>query len=72
MLFTKRNLIRACAVAIPILVIKFFGMPFLFLLKDIEPTTELGIFIVISNTILTISVNVIAVLVCIKIWNKVE
>jgi len=72
MIFTKRNLLRVIAIAIPIFVIKFFGMPFLFLLRDITPTSELGIFIIVSNTILTISVNVIAVLICIKIWNRTQ
>ena len=70
MLFTKRNLIRIFAIAIPIFVIKFFEIPFEFLLSDITPTFELGVFVAISNIILTIAVSVIAVLICIKIWNK--
>ena len=69
-LFTKRNLIRAFAIAIPIFIIKLFEIPFEFLLRDITPTFELGVFVAISNMILTIAVSVIAVLICIKIWNK--
>lgn len=44
MLFTKRNLIRVFAIAIPIFVIKLFEIPFEFLLRNITTTFEHDIF----------------------------
>ena len=72
MLFTRRNLTKAFAITIPILIFNIMSRPFEHLLNGVitDPTTEQAMVIVISSMIFTITVSVIAVLICIKIWNK--
>jgi len=72
MLFTIKNSIKVFAILIPIIVIKNFEIPYRFFLKDIDTSFELGVFIAISNGIALIAVSVISVLICIKIWNKLD
>ena len=69
-IFTKRNLLRVLAIGLPIFVIKTIDRPFEYLLRDTNPSMEYAMIIVISSTIFTITLSVIAVLICIKIWNK--
>jgi len=70
MLFTRKNIIKGFAIAIPIFVINLFEVPFESFLRDIPPSFELGVLVAISIIILTILVGTISVLVCIKIWNS--
>ena len=72
MLFTKRNLTKAFAISIPVLVFIIMNKPLDYLLNGIilHSTIEQGTFIVISSMIFSIAVSVIAVLICIKIWNR--
>ncbi len=72
MIFTRRNLTKAFAISIPILIFNIMNRPLEHLLNGVitNPTTEQAMFIVISSAIFTITVSVIAVLICIKIWNR--
>jgi len=72
MLFTRRNLTKAFAISIPVLMFNLVSRPFEHLLNDliIKPSTEMAMFIVISSSVFTVAVTVITVLIAIKIWNK--
>ena len=72
MIFTRRNFTKVFAVTIPVFVFMFMNRPLEHLLNGVitNPTTEEAIIIVISSMIITIIISIVAVLICIKIWNR--
>lgn len=68
----RKNIIKALAISIPVVVFNLLSRPFEHLLYHVivHPTFELAQFIVIGSTVFTLAISFFSVLICIKIWNK--
>ncbi|MBS1267570.1 MAG: hypothetical protein MAG458_00274 [Nitrosopumilus sp.] len=71
-LLTKKNLLKALIISIPIVIINFLNRPFEHLLNDVieNPTTEIGMIISISSSVFLFSLSFVIVLVTLRYLNK--